>query len=135
MPWQADAQVQPGLLTVLLWSCFSITAHGGNAFCQQLFRDNYCLQRASSLLGCIEKSIASRSVEVILLCSVLVRHAWSASLVLGSPEQQWYGHSEKGQQRAINIMEILEYLSYEEKQRAWTTQPGEEKAQGNPTHV
>lgn len=37
--------------------------------------------------------------------------------MLGSPEQQWYGHSEKGQQKAVNILEVLEYLSYEEKQR------------------
>lgn len=53
---------------------------------------------------------------MILLCSALARHAWSAGLVLGSPEQQWY-IVEKGQQRATNVMEVLEHLSYEEKER------------------
>lgn len=57
--------MQLELLTVLLWSCFSITAYRGSASCQQLFRGNYGLQRASSLLGCTGKKV----MEVILLWS------------------------------------------------------------------
>lgn len=114
---EADAQVQPELLSVLLWSCFSITAHRENVSCQQLFRGNYWLQRASSLLGCTGKSIASRSVEVIFLCSALGRHAWSV-WCWAPQSSSGMDIVEKGQQRDINMTEVLEHLSYEEKQQS-----------------
>ena len=43
-------------------------------------------KQANSILVCIRKSISSRSRDVILLlCSALVRHIWSAVSISGLP--------------------------------------------------
>lgn len=59
----------------------------------------------------------SRSVEVILLCSALGRHAWSV-WCWAPQNSSGMDIVEKGQHRATNMMEVLEHLSYEEKQQS-----------------
>ncbi|KFW07145.1 hypothetical protein N327_06098, partial [Fulmarus glacialis] len=76
-------------------------------------------QKANRTLGCIERSVASRSREVILpLCSALVRPHLECCLQLWSPQHRTdMGLLERAQRRATKMIRGMEHLSYEERLR------------------
>jgi len=100
------------------------------------------VHKTSDILGCIKRSMASRSREVTLsLYSALVGphlkyciKLWSTASSSGTPSTGkvwscWRG-SREGSQK---IIQGLEHLSYEERLRALgLVRPGEEKAPGRP---
>ncbi|GAB0183523.1 mitochondrial enolase superfamily member 1 [Grus japonensis] len=76
-------------------------------------------QKANHVLGCIKRSVTSRSREVILtLYSTLLRHHLEYHvhdvLMLGGPELELL---ERVQRRAKKIIRGLEHLSYEDRLR------------------
>jgi len=83
-------------------------------------------QKAKHILGCIKRSVASRSREVNLpLYSALVR---PHCIQLWSPQHRKDTDLlELVQRRATKMIQGMEYLSYEERLRARVVQPGEEK--------
>jgi len=76
-------------------------------------------QKASHILGCVKRSTAIRSREVILpLCSALVRAHLESCVQLWSPQHrkdmdllEWF------QRRAMKMIRGLEHLSCEERLR------------------
>ena len=74
-------------------------------------------QKASSILGCIKRRVASREREgVVPLYSALVRPhlehcslAWGPQLKKGMEMLEWV------QRRATEMIRVLEHLSYDEK--------------------
>jgi len=74
-------------------------------------------QKVNDILGCIKRSMASRSREVILpLYSTLVRPHLESCVRLWSPQHkkdmdllEWV------QRRVAKMNRVLEYLSYEER--------------------
>jgi len=76
-------------------------------------------QKAKRILGCIKRSVASRSREVILpLYSVLVRLHLESCIQLWSPQQKKdMDVVERVQRRSTKVIRGLEYLSYEDRLR------------------
>ncbi|GAB0207179.1 hypothetical protein GRJ2_003183500 [Grus japonensis] len=76
-------------------------------------------QKANRVLGCIKRSVTSRSREVILpLYSALMRPPWSTASMSGGPQYRrdmelW----ERVQRRATKLIRGLEPLSYEDRLR------------------
>ena len=91
-------------------------------------------QKADCILGCIKRSVASRSREVLLpLYSVLMRPHLEYCI------QMWYPQYRRDvdlfepiQRKVTKMTQGLEHLPCKDKVRAGALHSGEEKALGRP---
>ena len=75
-------------------------------------------QKANCVLGCIKRSLTSRSREVILpLYSTLVRTHLEYCIQLWGPQHKDMDLLERAQRRAMKMIRGLEHLSYEDRLR------------------
>ena len=93
-------------------------------------------QKANCILGCIRRSVTSRSKEVILpLCSALMSSHLQYCIHFWSPQHKKDMELlERIQRKAIKMTRVLENLSYRDTAgRAGGLQPGEVKASRTPS--
>ncbi|KAK4825178.1 hypothetical protein QYF61_024658 [Mycteria americana] len=75
-------------------------------------------RKANCILGCIKRSMASRSREVLPLCSALVRPHLEYCVQLWSPQHRRDMELlDRVQRRATKMIKGMEHLSYEERLR------------------
>jgi len=92
-------------------------------------------QKTNHILGCIKRSVASRSRKVILpLCTALVRPQLEYCVQLLSPQHKKDMELlERVQRKDTKMIQGLEHLYYKDRLRELgLVQPGEEKAAGRP---
>lgn len=88
-------------------------------------------KNTNDILGCINRSIASRPRKVTPLCSALVRLHLENCIQFWAPQNRRdLDILERIQQRIIKMMKGLEHLLWGKDEGAGATQPGEKEAWG-----